>query len=98
MMIILDRTKQNIKEKNFAISTKTLKNKEPTQANFCELTIYKIEGEDLSYGITSLQVFELPKTAVQEKSLNELNKMLSADSLENVDPTKDKTQKLAGSQ
>ena len=74
----------------FSISVKTLKDKLPTQANFCELTIHNSEGEDSSYGISSLQVYEVPKTAVQEKSLNEINKMLSADSLETTDEKENK--------
>ena len=87
----------NVKEKVFSISVKTLKDKQPTQANFCELTIHKIEGEDVLYGINSLQIYELPKTAVQEKSLTELNKMLSADSLENNTIDKENKHKLIGS-
>ena len=77
----------NAKEKTFRISSKVPKDKECSLANFCEITVYRIQAEDVSYGINSLYIHETLKTAVQEKTLTELNKMLSIDSID-TDATK----------
>ena len=74
----------NAKEKTFGISSKVPKDKEGILANFCEITVYRIQAEDVSYGLNSIHIHETQKTAIQEKSLTELNKMLSIDSIDTV--------------